>query len=175
MVRLPLASDSYFLMYGQKCHANRSWIIIFGYCFPSTGISYNGCPVPPPHQSLHPIHQRHVTVPTSIPQQQVFALAEPKRKPSLFWHTFNKLTPFKKWEAIWKRGTIYQQSFCWPSWKTWILPWIEDMGWFLIFHHNLHWATWRRHGLLKEVVNDLKWMWSWINKQTDGSVTTWPQ
>ncbi|XP_054020508.1 spermatogenesis-associated protein 13 isoform X3 [Dryobates pubescens] len=60
------------------------------------GVSYNGCPVPPPHQSLHPIHQRHITVPTSIPQQQVFALAEPKRKPSLFWHTFNKLTPFKK-------------------------------------------------------------------------------
>nr|XP_010304975.1 PREDICTED: spermatogenesis-associated protein 13 isoform X2 [Balearica regulorum gibbericeps] len=57
---------------------------------------YNGRPVPPPHQSLHPIHQRHITVPTSIPQQQVFALAEPKRKPSLFWHTFNKLTPFKK-------------------------------------------------------------------------------
>ncbi|XP_074841642.1 spermatogenesis-associated protein 13 isoform X1 [Carettochelys insculpta] len=60
------------------------------------GISYNGCPMPPPHQSLHPIHQRHITVPTSIPQQQVFVLAEPKRKPSLFWHTFNKLTPFKK-------------------------------------------------------------------------------
>ncbi|XP_066475094.1 spermatogenesis-associated protein 13 isoform X1 [Tiliqua scincoides] len=60
------------------------------------GVRYNGCPVPPPHQSLHPIHQRHITVPTSIPQQQVFALAEPKRKPSLFWHTFNKLTPFKK-------------------------------------------------------------------------------
>ncbi|XP_040514389.1 spermatogenesis-associated protein 13 isoform X5 [Gallus gallus] len=60
------------------------------------GVSYNGCPVPPLHQSLHPIHQRHITVPTSIPQQQVFALAEPKRKPSLFWHTFNKLTPFKK-------------------------------------------------------------------------------
>ncbi|XP_048957017.1 spermatogenesis-associated protein 13 isoform X2 [Canis lupus dingo] len=57
---------------------------------------YSGCPVAPPHQSLHPLHQRHVTVPTSIPQQQVFALAEPKRKPSLFWHTFNKLTPFKK-------------------------------------------------------------------------------
>ncbi|XP_040477580.1 spermatogenesis-associated protein 13 isoform X3 [Ursus maritimus] len=57
---------------------------------------YSGCPVAPPHQSLHPLHQRHVTVPTSVPQQQVFALAEPKRKPSLFWHTFNKLTPFKK-------------------------------------------------------------------------------
>ncbi|XP_075418936.1 spermatogenesis-associated protein 13 isoform X2 [Tenrec ecaudatus] len=57
---------------------------------------YSGCPVPPPHQNLLPLHQRHVTVPTSLPQQQVFALAEPKRKPSLFWHTFTKLTPFKK-------------------------------------------------------------------------------
>ncbi|XP_029792805.1 spermatogenesis-associated protein 13 isoform X2 [Suricata suricatta] len=57
---------------------------------------YSACPVALPHQALHPLHQRHVTVPTSVPQQQVFALAEPKRKPSLFWHTFNKLTPFKK-------------------------------------------------------------------------------
>lgn len=57
---------------------------------------YSGFPVAPPHQNLHPLHQRHITVPTSVPQQQVFALAEPKRKPSLFWHTFNKLTPFKK-------------------------------------------------------------------------------
>ncbi|XP_052588994.1 spermatogenesis-associated protein 13 isoform X2 [Peromyscus californicus insignis] len=57
---------------------------------------YSSCPVAPPHQSLPPLHQRHITVPTSIPQQQVFALAEPKRKPSLFWHTFHKLTPFRK-------------------------------------------------------------------------------
>lgn len=57
---------------------------------------YGSCPAAPPHQSLPPIHQRHITVPTSIPQQQVFALAEPKRKPSLFWHTFHKLTPFRK-------------------------------------------------------------------------------
>nr|XP_036850598.1 spermatogenesis-associated protein 13 isoform X3 [Manis javanica] len=57
---------------------------------------YSGCPAAPPPQSFHPLHQRHITVPTSVPQQQVFALAEPKRKPSLFWHTFNKLTPFKK-------------------------------------------------------------------------------
>eukprot|EP00069_Balaena_mysticetus_P013982 bmy_22186T0 len=55
-----------------------------------------GCPSAPPLQSLRPVHQRHVTVPASLPQQQVFALAEPKRKPSLFWHTFNKLTPFRK-------------------------------------------------------------------------------
>ncbi|XP_053419170.1 spermatogenesis-associated protein 13 isoform X2 [Nycticebus coucang] len=57
---------------------------------------YSGCPVAPPHQGLHPLQQRHVTVPPSVPQQHVFALAEPKRKPSLFWHTFHKLTPFRK-------------------------------------------------------------------------------
>ncbi|XP_065758035.1 spermatogenesis-associated protein 13 isoform X1 [Muntiacus reevesi] len=57
---------------------------------------YGGCPAAPPLQSLRPVHQRHVTVPSSLPQQQVFALAEPKRKPSLFWHTFNKLAPFRK-------------------------------------------------------------------------------
>ncbi|XP_069496802.1 spermatogenesis-associated protein 13 isoform X2 [Ambystoma mexicanum] len=60
------------------------------------GVNYNGCPVPPPHQNLHPLQQRHITVPTSIPQQQVYALAEPKYKPAPFWHTFTKLTPFKK-------------------------------------------------------------------------------
>ncbi|XP_069747520.1 uncharacterized protein [Narcine bancroftii] len=60
------------------------------------GMNYRGFSVPPLHQSLHPLHQRHITVPTSIPQQQVFALAEPKRKPSPFWHSFSKLTPFKK-------------------------------------------------------------------------------
>ncbi|XP_041440451.1 spermatogenesis-associated protein 13 isoform X4 [Xenopus laevis] len=60
------------------------------------GVSYNGVPTVPPHQNLHPIHQRHITVPTSIPQQQVFALAEPKRKNSPFWSTITKLAPFKK-------------------------------------------------------------------------------
>ncbi|KAM6178781.1 spermatogenesis-associated protein 13-like isoform 2-T2 [Rhynchocyon petersi] len=29
---------------------------------------YSGCPVPPPHQKLLPIHQRHIPVPTSLPQ-----------------------------------------------------------------------------------------------------------
>ncbi|XP_053564477.1 spermatogenesis-associated protein 13 isoform X1 [Bombina bombina] len=60
------------------------------------GVAYNGFPTVPPHQNLHPMHQRHITVPTSIPQQQVFALAEPKRKASPFWNTITKLTPFKK-------------------------------------------------------------------------------
>ncbi|XP_069825935.1 spermatogenesis-associated protein 13 isoform X2 [Dendropsophus ebraccatus] len=60
------------------------------------GVTYNGIPAVPPHQNLHPLHQRHITVPTSIPQQQVFSLAEPKRKTSPFWNTITKLTPFKK-------------------------------------------------------------------------------
>uniref|UniRef100_A0A8C7VHI5 Spermatogenesis associated 13 n=1 Tax=Oncorhynchus mykiss TaxID=8022 RepID=A0A8C7VHI5_ONCMY len=52
--------------------------------------------VPPHHQPLHPIHQRHVTVPTSVPQQQVFTLAEPKRKPAHLWYTFTRHTFFRK-------------------------------------------------------------------------------
>ncbi|XP_015196954.2 uncharacterized protein spata13 isoform X2 [Lepisosteus oculatus] len=60
------------------------------------GVAYNGCPAPPPHQSLHPIHQRHLALPASIPQQKVFSLAEPKPKPSPFWHSFTRLAPFKK-------------------------------------------------------------------------------
>ncbi|XP_024248287.1 uncharacterized protein LOC112227699 isoform X3 [Oncorhynchus tshawytscha] len=50
----------------------------------------------PHHQPLHPIHQRHVTVPTSVPQQQVFTLAEPKRKPAHLWYTFTRHTFFRK-------------------------------------------------------------------------------
>ncbi|XP_062377094.1 uncharacterized protein spata13 [Sardina pilchardus] len=55
-----------------------------------------GYPVPTQYQPLHPIHQRHVTVPTSVPQQQVFALVEPKRKPAQLWHSFTRHTLFKK-------------------------------------------------------------------------------
>ncbi|XP_054992702.1 spermatogenesis-associated protein 13 isoform X2 [Sorex araneus] len=57
---------------------------------------YGGCPVAPPHQNLHPLQQRHVTVPPSVPQQQVFALAEPRRKPSLLRFNLSKLAPFRK-------------------------------------------------------------------------------
>uniref|UniRef100_A0A3B1IXX7 Spermatogenesis associated 13 n=1 Tax=Astyanax mexicanus TaxID=7994 RepID=A0A3B1IXX7_ASTMX len=48
------------------------------------------------HGPLHPLHQRHVTVPTSIPQQQVFSLAEPKRKPSQLWYTLTRTALFRK-------------------------------------------------------------------------------
>ncbi|XP_062335590.1 spermatogenesis-associated protein 13 isoform X2 [Osmerus eperlanus] len=58
-------------------------------------IGYSGS-IPPHQQSLHPLHQRHVTVPTSVPQQQVFTLAEPKRKPSHLWYTFTRNAFFKK-------------------------------------------------------------------------------
>lgn len=48
-------------------------------------------------QSLHPLHQRHVTIPTSVPQQQVFALAEPpKRKPYDVLYTFTRNAFFRK-------------------------------------------------------------------------------
>ncbi|XP_056594955.1 spermatogenesis-associated protein 13 isoform X2 [Triplophysa dalaica] len=49
-------------------------------------MNYSSHPVPPHHQPLHPLHQRHVTVPTSIPKQQVFSLAEPKKKPVHLWY-----------------------------------------------------------------------------------------
>uniref|UniRef100_A0A3B4DCE1 Uncharacterized protein n=1 Tax=Pygocentrus nattereri TaxID=42514 RepID=A0A3B4DCE1_PYGNA len=42
------------------------------------------------------LRQKHPTLPTSLPQQQVFMLAEPKRKSSNFWHNIGRLTPFKK-------------------------------------------------------------------------------
>ncbi|XP_076869562.1 spermatogenesis-associated protein 13 isoform X2 [Brachyhypopomus gauderio] len=59
-------------------------------------LNYPGHPVPLHHQPLHPLHQRHVTVPTSIPQQQVFSLAEPKRKPSHLWYSFTRGALFRK-------------------------------------------------------------------------------
>ncbi|XP_066502524.1 uncharacterized protein spata13 isoform X2 [Hoplias malabaricus] len=59
-------------------------------------INYSSHPVPLHHQPLHPLHQRHVTVPTSVPQQQVFSLAEPKRKPSHLWYNFTRTALFRK-------------------------------------------------------------------------------
>ncbi|KAM4606633.1 uncharacterized protein spata13 [Polymixia lowei] len=63
-------------------------------------IGYSGS-IPPHHQNLHqilhPLHQRHVTVPTSVPQQQVFSLAEPpKRKPSHLWYNITRNAFFRK-------------------------------------------------------------------------------
>ncbi|XP_026147529.1 spermatogenesis-associated protein 13 isoform X2 [Mastacembelus armatus] len=42
--------------------------------------------VPPHHQNLHPLHQRHITIPTSVPQQQVFSLAEPPKRKHLLYN-----------------------------------------------------------------------------------------
>ncbi|XP_034427862.1 spermatogenesis-associated protein 13 isoform X2 [Hippoglossus hippoglossus] len=60
-------------------------------------IGYSGS-VPPHHpQNLHPLHQRHVTIPTSVPQQQVFSLAEPpKRKPYHLLYSITRNAFFKK-------------------------------------------------------------------------------
>ncbi|XP_054478713.1 uncharacterized protein spata13 isoform X1 [Anoplopoma fimbria] len=62
----------------------------------SKNIGYSGS-VPPHHQNLHPLHQRHITIPTSVPQQQVFSLAEPpKRKPYHLLYSITRNTFFKK-------------------------------------------------------------------------------
>ncbi|KAM3669839.1 rho guanine nucleotide exchange factor 4 isoform 1-T1 [Ammospiza maritima maritima] len=42
------------------------------------------------------LRQKHPTLPSTLPQQQVFMLAEPKRKPSNFWQNISRLTPFRK-------------------------------------------------------------------------------
>ncbi|KAI1882688.1 hypothetical protein AGOR_G00237470 [Albula goreensis] len=42
------------------------------------------------------LRQKHPALPAALPQQQVFMLAEPKRKSSNFWHNIGRLTPFKK-------------------------------------------------------------------------------
>ncbi|XP_030136024.2 rho guanine nucleotide exchange factor 4 isoform X1 [Taeniopygia guttata] len=42
------------------------------------------------------MRQKHPTLPSTLPQQQVFMLAEPKRKPSNFWQNISRLTPFRK-------------------------------------------------------------------------------
>ncbi|XP_077365014.1 spermatogenesis-associated protein 13 isoform X4 [Festucalex cinctus] len=59
-------------------------------------VGYSGS-VLPHHQNLHPLHQRHVTIPTSVPQQQVFSLAEPpKRKPYQLLYSITRNAFFKK-------------------------------------------------------------------------------
>ncbi|XP_069559757.1 myosin-M heavy chain isoform X2 [Brachyistius frenatus] len=59
-------------------------------------IGYSGS-VPPHHQNLHPLHQRHITIPTSVPQQQVFSLAEPpKRKPYHLLYNITRNAFFRK-------------------------------------------------------------------------------
>ncbi|KAM6900549.1 spermatogenesis-associated protein 13 [Xenentodon cancila] len=53
--------------------------------------------VPPHHQNLPPLQQRHITIPTSVPQQQVFSLAEPpKRKPYHLLYNITRSAFFKK-------------------------------------------------------------------------------
>ncbi|CAN9506267.1 unnamed protein product [Ophioblennius macclurei] len=59
-------------------------------------LGYSGS-VPPHHQNLHPLHQRHITIPTSVPQQQVFSLAEPpRRKPYHLLYSITRNAFFRK-------------------------------------------------------------------------------
>ncbi|TNN88880.1 Spermatogenesis-associated protein 13 [Liparis tanakae] len=62
----------------------------------SKNIGYSGS-VQTHHQNLHPLHQRHITIPTSVPQQQVFSLAEPpKRKPYHLLYNITSKAFFRK-------------------------------------------------------------------------------
>ncbi|XP_054442655.1 rho guanine nucleotide exchange factor 4 isoform X1 [Pteronotus mesoamericanus] len=42
------------------------------------------------------MRQKPPALPASVPQPQVLVLAEPKRKPSTFWHSLSRLAPFRK-------------------------------------------------------------------------------
>ncbi|KFP06327.1 Rho guanine nucleotide exchange factor 4, partial [Calypte anna] len=42
------------------------------------------------------LHQKPPSLPSTLPQHQLFMLAEPKRKPSNFWQNISRLTPFRK-------------------------------------------------------------------------------
>nr|XP_015217064.1 PREDICTED: rho guanine nucleotide exchange factor 4 isoform X3 [Lepisosteus oculatus] len=65
------------------------------------------------------LRQKHPTLPAALPQQQVFLLAEPKRKTSNFWQNIGRLTPFKNTGSLaggldgtgpgekWVEGRIY--------------------------------------------------------------------
>uniref|UniRef100_A0A8C6DJA2 Rho guanine nucleotide exchange factor 4 n=1 Tax=Moschus moschiferus TaxID=68415 RepID=A0A8C6DJA2_MOSMO len=65
-----------------------------------TGLNHMGWPEPTPDIALgrpyYLARQKHPSLPTSLPQQQVLVLAEPKRKPSTFWHSISRLAPFRK-------------------------------------------------------------------------------
>ena len=53
-------------------------------------------PLPALGRPYYLARQKHPALPTSLPQQQVLVLAEPKRKPSTFWHRISRLAPFRK-------------------------------------------------------------------------------
>ncbi|CAL9697988.1 unnamed protein product [Knipowitschia caucasica] len=56
-----------------------------------------GYSVLPHHQNILPLPQRHVTIPPTVPQQQVFSLAEPpKRKPYQLLYSFTRNAFFRK-------------------------------------------------------------------------------
>uniref|UniRef100_A0ABI8A659 Rho guanine nucleotide exchange factor 4 n=1 Tax=Felis catus TaxID=9685 RepID=A0ABI8A659_FELCA len=65
-----------------------------------TGLNCMGWPEYLPDTALsrpyYLARQKHPALPASLPQQQVLVLAEPKRKPSTFWHSISRLAPFRK-------------------------------------------------------------------------------
>lgn len=67
------------------------------FLFTPLALGYTGS-VPPHHQNLPPLQQRHVNIPTSVPQQQVFFLAEPpKRKSYHLLYSITRNAFFRKW------------------------------------------------------------------------------
>lgn len=63
---------------------------------PNTPLTPALFPCPALSRPYYLTRQKHPALPTSLPQQQVLVLAEPKRKPSTFWHSISRLAPFRK-------------------------------------------------------------------------------
>uniref|UniRef100_A0A8I5N5S0 Rho guanine nucleotide exchange factor 4 n=1 Tax=Papio anubis TaxID=9555 RepID=A0A8I5N5S0_PAPAN len=65
-----------------------------------TGLNHVGWPEHIPGTAVgrpcYLTRQKHPALPSSRPQQQVLVLAEPRRKPSTFWHSISRLAPFRK-------------------------------------------------------------------------------
>lgn len=100
------SKEVFFLSFMLFSHSSfHLYLIIFIFCnlffafvlpVHHLAIGYSGS-VPPHHQNLHPLHQRHITIPTSVPQQQVFSLAEPpKRKPYHLLYNITRNAFFRK-------------------------------------------------------------------------------
>ncbi|KAM4606540.1 rho guanine nucleotide exchange factor 4-like [Polymixia lowei] len=115
-----LAGDEVHLLYAKKPEQKQRWLRAFSderrqvQHDRETGFSLtevqkkqamlNACkshPAGKPKAVTRPyydflLRQKHPSLPSALPQQQVFMLAEPKRKTSTFWHNIGRLTPFKK-------------------------------------------------------------------------------
>ncbi|KAJ3611134.1 hypothetical protein NHX12_021150 [Muraenolepis orangiensis] len=94
------ASDRVHLLSAKKPEQKQRWLRAFADERRQASLSPRSrrskpCSTPAKATRLGSL-KKHPSLPSALPQQQVFMLAEPKRKTSTFWHNIGRLTPFKK-------------------------------------------------------------------------------